>query len=67
MELKEIKVKIEKINGVNRIMTELKQTDLKTLYEVECLGMIWYEIHFTSHNRINREYNYLKALKQWNN
>lgn len=55
------------INGVNRIFTLLKSTESKTLYEVECLGMVWYEIHFTSHNRINREYNYLKALKQWNN
>ena len=55
------------INGVNRIFTLLKSTESKTLYEVECLGMVWYEIHFTSHNRINREYNYLKALTQWNN
>lgn len=55
------------INGVNRIFTLLKSTESKTLYEVECEGMVWYEIHFTSHNRINREYNYLKALKQWNN
>jgi hypothetical protein len=55
------------INGVNRIFTLLKSTESKTLYEVECLGMFWYEIHFTSHDRINREYNYLKALIQWNN
>lgn len=57
---------VTQVNGVNRIFTLLKELKEKKLYEVECEGMVWYEIHYNSHDRIDREYNYLNALRTFN-
>lgn len=54
------------INGVRRFYTELRSINGNTLFEVECLGMVWYEIHYYRHNRINRHYNYFTAINQFN-
>ena len=50
---------------VERTFTILKQTEEVTMYEVEVLGMVFYEFHYKAHNRINREYNYKSALTLW--
>lgn len=50
------------IAGARRFFTELKSHNGNILYEVECLGMVWYEIHYYKHERTNRHYNYFTAL-----
>jgi len=54
------------INEVRRFYTELRSHNGNILYEVECLGMVWYEIHFYKNTRIQRDYNYFTAIKQFN-
>jgi len=56
----------KQINGVNWTYTTLKESNGRTLYEVEVLGMVFYETHYPDHNRITRDYNYFQALKTFN-
>lgn len=52
--------------NIERTYTLLKSNKAVDLYEVEILGMVFYEIRHKNHDRINREYNYLSALKTFN-
>ena len=46
--------------------TVLKEADGRILYEVEVLGMVFYETVYPDHDRITRDYNYFEALLTFN-
>jgi hypothetical protein len=68
------------VDGVERVYTLMKEKPYKRLYEVETLantfvsiegenvpqGLVWYEIHYTMHDRKDREYKYNEALRTFN-